>query len=63
MKQVAQRFIPTEGDTTTASLTPQLQHRIRGALNAAGYESKGRQFKSGDYKGMTIFAKVGKPPQ
>ena len=63
MKQVAQRFIPTEGDTTTASLPPQLQHRIRGALNAAGYESQGRQFTSGDYKGLTIFSKVGGPPK
>ncbi|QPI84744.1 hypothetical protein I3V23_09115 [Rhodobacterales bacterium HKCCA1288] len=61
MKQIAQRFIHTESDVTTAALSPQLQHRIRGALNAAGYESQGRQFKSGDFKGMTVFAKIGKP--
>jgi len=63
MKQVAQRFLHTESDITTAALSPQLQHRIRGALNAAGYESQGRQFTSGDYKGLTIFSKVGGPPK
>ena len=36
--------------------TPLLQHRIRGALNAKGFESMGRRFSAGDYKGMTIFA-------
>jgi predicted P-loop ATPase len=63
MKQVAQRFLHTESDITASALSPQLQHRIRGALNAAGYESQGRQFTSGDYKGLTVFAKVGKPPK
>ena len=48
------------GDDTTsaAAMTPLLQHRIRGALNAAGFESTGRKFSAGDYKGMTIFALV-----
>ena len=44
--------------TTAAALTPHLQHRIRGALNAAGFESTGRKFSAGDYKGMTKFALV-----
>ena len=39
-----------------AAMTPHLQHRIRGALNAAGFESTGRKFSAGDYKGMTKFA-------
>ena len=60
MKEVALNLGLIENDHTTAALTPQLQHRIRGALNAAGYESVGRQFKSGEFKGMTIFAKLGK---
>ena len=38
--------------------TGYLQHRIRGALNAAGFESTGRKFSAGDYKGMTKFALV-----
>ena len=48
------------GDDTTSAATmpPLLQHRIRGALNAAGFESTGRKFSAGDYKGMTIFALV-----
>jgi predicted P-loop ATPase len=55
MAEVARRFTPVEDVTVTATLSPQQQHRIRGALNAAGYESTGRRFSSGDYKGMTIF--------
>ena len=55
MAEVAQHFIPDEDATVTAPLSPQLQHRIRGALNAAGYESTGRKFTSGDNKGRTIF--------
>jgi predicted P-loop ATPase len=53
--EVARRFTPVEDVTVTATLSPQQQHRIRGALIAAGYDSKGRRFTSGDYKGMTIF--------
>ena len=55
LAEVARRFTPVEDVTVTATLSPQQQHRIRGALNAAGYESTGRRFSSGDYKGMTIF--------
>jgi hypothetical protein len=55
MAEVARRFTPVEDVTVTAALSPQQQHRIRGALTAAGYDSTGRRFSSGDYKGMTIF--------
>ena len=55
MAEVARRFTPVEDVTVTAALSLQQQHRIRGALTAAGYESTGRRFTSGDYKGMTIF--------
>ena len=44
--------------TSAAAITPLLQHRIRGTLNAAGFESTGRKFSAGDYKGMTKFALV-----
>ncbi|MEJ6640455.1 MAG: hypothetical protein QNL58_08980 [Octadecabacter sp.] len=44
--------------TSAAAMTPLLQHRIRGALNAAGFESTVRKSSAGDYKGMTIFALV-----
>jgi hypothetical protein len=50
----------TAGDETTSAVTmpTQLQHRIRGALNTAGFESTGRKFSADDYKGMTTFALV-----
>ena len=45
-----------DGHSSAAAMTPLMQHRIRGALNAAGFESTGRKFSAGDYKGMTKFA-------
>jgi hypothetical protein len=47
-----------EGESSAAAMPPQLQYRIRGALNAAGFESTGRKISSGDYKGVTAFARV-----
>ena len=44
--------------TSAAAMTPLLQHRIQGALNAAGFENTGRKFSASDYKGMTKFALV-----
>jgi len=35
-----------------------LSHPPQCLLNAAGFESLGRRFSAGDYKGMTIFALV-----
>ena len=58
MRAVMDNVVSSDGEQSTAQITPQLQHRIRGALNAAGYESIGRKFTSGDYKGMTIFALI-----
>ena len=58
MRAIMDNVVSSDGEQSTAQITPQLQHRIRGALNAAGYESIGRKFTSGDYKGMTIFALV-----
>ena len=43
-------------------MPPKLQHRIRGALNAAGFDSTGRKISSGDYKGVTAFARVQREP-
>jgi len=57
MRAIMDNLVIPDGEQSTAMITPQLQHRIRGALNAAGYESVGRKFTSGDYKGMTIFAR------
>lgn len=47
-----------DGESSAAAMPPQLQYRIRGALNAAGFESTGRKISSGDYKGVTAFARV-----
>jgi hypothetical protein len=44
-------------------MPPQLQHRIRGALSAAGFESTGRKISSGDYKDVTAFARVQREPE
>lgn len=62
MTEVARRELPDGEMSDAAALNPQMQHRLRGALNAAGYESTGRKFTSGRYKGMTIFAKTPKAP-
>ena len=61
MRAILDNVISSDGEQSSAQITPQLQHRIRGALNAAGYESVGRKFSSGDYKGMTIFARMSRP--
>ena len=58
MRAIMDNVVMSEGEQSAAQITPQLQHRIRGALNAAGYESIGRKFTFGDYKGMTIFARM-----
>jgi len=58
MREIMQQVAFVDEATTAAALTPHLQHRIRGALNAAGFESTGRKFSAGDYKGMTKFALV-----
>jgi hypothetical protein len=39
-----------------------VQHRIRGALNAAGFESAVRKFSSGECKGATVFSRVQREP-
>ena len=51
-----------DGESSYAAMPPKLQHRIRGALNAAGFESAGRKFSSGDYKGVTVFARIQREP-
>jgi len=56
MREIMQQVAFVDEATTAAAMTPHLQHRIRGALNAAGFESTGRKFSAGDYKGMTKFA-------
>ena len=58
MGEVMIRVAFVDEATSAAAMTPLLQHRIRGALNAAGFESTGRKFSAGGYKGMTIFALV-----
>ena len=58
MREIMQQVAFVDEATTAAAITPHLQHRIRGALNAAGFESTGRKFSAGDYKGMTKFALV-----
>jgi hypothetical protein len=54
MAEVARRFTTVEDVTVTATLSLQ-QQQDRAFANAAGYESTGRRFSSGDYKGTTIF--------
>jgi predicted P-loop ATPase len=61
MRAIMDNVVSSDGEQSSAQITPQLQHRIRGALNAAGYESIGRKFTSGDYKGMTIFTRMSQP--
>jgi predicted P-loop ATPase len=56
MREIMQQVAFVDEATSAAALTSHLQHRIRGALNAAGFESTGRKFSAGDYKGMTKFA-------
>ena len=51
-----------DGESSYAAMPPQLQHRIRGALNAAGFDSTGSKFSSGDYEGMTVFARIQREP-
>jgi len=58
MREIMQQVAFVDEATSAAAMTPLLQHRIRGALNAAGFESTGRKFSAGGYKGMTIFALV-----
>ena len=58
MREIMQQVAFVDEATTAAAMTPHLQHRIRGALNAAGFESTGRKFSAGDYKDMTKFAFV-----
>ena len=58
MREVMQQVAFVDEATSAAAMTPLMQHRIRGALNAAGFESTGRKFSAGDYKGMTKFALV-----
>ena len=58
MREIMQQVAFVDEATSAAAMTPLMQHRIRGALNAAGFESTGRKFSAGDYKGMTIFALV-----
>lgn len=62
MKEVALRFLPADEGSLSVTLTPQLQHRLRGALNAAGFVSAGRRLTAGEHKGQTVFAKVQKVP-
>ena len=50
-------------DTSAVKMSPQLQHRLRGALNAAGFKSTGSKFTSGDHKGRTIFALASPEPK
>ena len=56
MREIMQQVASVDEATSAAAMTGYLQHRIRGALNAAGFESTGRKFSAGDYKGMTQFA-------
>ena len=56
MREIMQQVASVDEATSAAAMTGYLQHRIRGALNAAVFESTGRKFSAGDYKGMTKFA-------
>ena len=51
-----------DGESSYAAMPPKLQHRIRSALNAAGFDSTGSKFSSGDYEGMTAFARIQREP-
>ena len=56
MREVWSAVTSEDEDTSAAKMSPQLQHRLRGALNAAGFKSTGQKFTSGEHKGMMIFA-------
>ena len=53
MREIMQQVAFVDEATSAAAMTPLMQHRIRGALNAAGFESTGRKFSAGDYKGQS----------
>jgi hypothetical protein len=46
MREIMQQVAFVDEATSAAAMTPHLQHRIRGALNAAGFESTGRKFSA-----------------
>ena len=56
MREVWSAVTSEDEDTSAAKMSPQLQHRLRGVLNAAGFKSAGQKFTSGEHKGMMIFA-------
>jgi len=56
MREALAAVASDDEDTSAVKMSPQLQHRLRGALNAAGFKSTGLKFTSGDHKGRTIFA-------
>ena len=58
MGEVMTRVAFVDGESSAAGMPPQLQHRICGALSAAGFDSTGRKIRSGDDKGVTAFACV-----
>jgi len=58
MREVMQQVAFVDEATSAATMTPLMQHHIRGALNAVGFENTGRKFSASDYKGITIFALV-----
>jgi hypothetical protein len=41
MREIMQQVAFIDEATSAAAMTPLIQHRIRGALNAAGFESTG----------------------
>lgn len=63
MREVLAAVAADDEDTSAVKMSPQLQHRLRGALNAAGFKSTGSKFTSGDHKGRTIFALASPEPK
>lgn len=63
MREVMESFMGMNDVSARSTMPKHLQHSIRGALNAAGFESTGKQITSGEYKGQTEFKKVDREPE
>lgn len=63
MREVMERVMGMNDVSARSTMPKHLQHSIRGALNAAGFESTGKQITSGDFKGQTSFKKPDREPE
>lgn len=63
MREVMESVMGMNDVSARSTMPKHLQHSIRGALNAAGFESTGKQITSGDFKGQTEFKRADRKPE